>query len=203
MITTLIFDCFGVICDHVIGGWYHANRLEKGFPDENIKNVLHKFDLGEFSEDDIVDYFSKYDGVNSTKEELREQIDSYLNINLPLTKIIKELRNKKFKTVLLSNANASFFERKLYPTYPEFVKLFDKIIISSEVKMVKPNKNIFEYALQKIASQPSESLFIDDSSANVDGAIACGMHGFVYTDVPSFNDFIKKRIVLKKYSLRN
>jgi 2-haloacid dehalogenase len=57
--------------------------------------------------------------------------------------------------------------------------------------MVKPYSDIFEYALKKIGSQPPESLFIDDNSANVDGAVACGMHGFVYTDVSSFKDFIR------------
>jgi len=190
-ITTLLFDCFGVICDPVVTGWYTYHRLEKGLPDENLKNVLHKFDLGEFSEDDIVDYFSRYDGVTSTKEELREQIDSYLNVNRELLAIIKALRNKKFKIVLLSNGNAEFFKRKLYPTHPEFKELFDEIIISSEIKMVKPYKDIFEYALKKIGSKPAESLFIDDSKANVDGAIALGIHGFVYTDVASFREYIK------------
>lgn len=29
-ITTFIFDCFGVICDPVLNGWYKENRLKNG-----------------------------------------------------------------------------------------------------------------------------------------------------------------------------
>src|SRR3989344_1473710 len=99
-INTFIFDCFGVICDPVLNGWYKDNRLKKGLVDENIKSVFEKFDLDELSESDIVDYFLKYDGVNLTKEEMREQIDAYLNIDSELVKVIQALKNAGFKTVL-------------------------------------------------------------------------------------------------------
>ena len=191
-ITTFIFDCFGVICDPVLNGWYRDNRLKKGLIDENLKNVFEKFDLGEFSEDDIIDYFSKYEGVDSTKEELRKEIDSYVKLDNKLSNIILKLKNKGFKTVLLSNANASFFERKIYPTYPEFKSLFDEIIISSNIKMVKPDPDIFLHTLKKINAKPEESLFIDDSKNNVEAAINLGINGFIYTDSGSFLDYIQK-----------
>ena len=73
-INTLIFDCFGVICDPVLNGWYRDNRIKNGFHDKNIKSVLEKFDLGKLSEDDILNYFLKYEGVKSTKDELRKEI---------------------------------------------------------------------------------------------------------------------------------
>ena len=190
-ITTFIFDCFGVICEPVLNGWYRDNRLKKGLVDENLKSVFEKFDLGELSEDDIVDYFLKYDGVNLTKEEMREQIDAYLGIDGELVKVIKSLKSKGFKTALLSNANASFFERKIYPTYPEFKDLFDELIISSEIGMVKPYKDIYEYTLKKINSKPEESLFIDDSKTNVDTAIDLDIQGFVYTNKDFFTDYLK------------
>lgn len=190
-INTLIFDCFGVICDPVLNGWYKENRLKHGLIDENLQSIFKKFDLGKFSEDDIVEYFLKYDGINSTKEKLREEIDSYLKLDNKLADIILKLKTKGFKTVLLSNANASFFERKVYTDYPEFKNLFNEIIISSEVGITKPDKEIYLYALQKIDSKPEESLFIDDSKTNVEGALRVGMQGFLYTDSGSFAEYIK------------
>ena len=189
-ITTFIFDCFGVICDPVLNGWYKDNRLKKGLIDKNISDILHQMDLGILSEDDIADYFSKYDGIESTKQKIRDEIDSYLNIDESLVEIIKKLRQKEFKTVLLSNANNSFFERKVYPEHPEFKCLFDEIVISSVVGMVKPDPEIYVYALDKIKSKPEESLFIDDSKPNVDAAIALGICGFVYRDSRSFSDYL-------------
>ncbi|NVN96786.1 HAD family phosphatase [Candidatus Nomurabacteria bacterium] len=189
-INTFIFDCFGVILDPLVMGWYKENRLKYGFVDDNISSFLKEVDLGNASEDDIVDYFMKYDGVNLTKEEMREDIDSHLKLDNNLANIIKKLKEKGFKTVLLSNANASVFERKIYKTYPEFKNLFDDIIISSNIKMIKPNPDIYLYALEKINLKAKESLFIDDSQKNVDGALNVGMQGFLYTDVDSFAEYI-------------
>lgn len=190
-ITTFIFDCFGVISDPVLNGWYRDNRLSKGLVDENLKYVFEKFDLGHYSEDDILDYFSKYDGIASTKEELRKEIDNYLKIDNSLVETIELLKDRGYKTALLSNANAAFFLRKVYPTYPQFKNLFDEIIISSEVGMVKPHEDIYHYTLKKIDSQPQEALFIDDSKTNVDAAVALGMNGYVYTNSQGFLKYLK------------
>ena len=46
-------------------------------------------------------------------------------------------------------------------------------------------------ALSKINSKPEESLFIDDSQVNIDGAKNVGIQGFLYTDVDSFIEYIK------------
>ncbi len=191
MIDIFIFDCFGVICEPVLNGWYRDHRLKKGFLDENLKKIFEKFDLGAWSENDMVDYFSSYEGVEATKEQIREQIDDYLKLDKALVNMIQALKDQGFKTVLLTNANASFFERKLYPTHPEFKTMFDEIIISSEIGMVKPYKPIYEYTLKKLHAKPEETLFIDDSESNVEGAIAVGMSGYVYTDRQSLRDYLR------------
>ncbi len=185
-ITTFIFDCFGVVCSPVLNGWYKDNRLKKGLVDENLQHIFRQFDLGLLSEDDIANYFLKYEGVNSTKEEIRKEIDSYLKMDEGLLEIIGKLKQKGFKIVLLSNANNSFFERKIYAEFPEFKSLFDEIVISSVVEMVKPDPEIYLHTLDVIKSKPEESLFIDDNKSNVDAATALGIHGFLFTDVNSF-----------------
>jgi putative hydrolase of the HAD superfamily len=185
-----MFDCFGVVCDPVLFSWYNEKSVKHGFTDEKLFDTFREFDLGILSEDDIVDYFMKYKGITSTKEEIRNEIDGYLKIDENLVRIIKKLKEKGYKTALLSNGNHSFFERKVYKEYPDFKNLFDKIIISSAVKMVKPNTEIFFHALKETNCQPHESLFIDDNKQNVAAAISLGMNGFVYTDSSSFADYI-------------
>lgn len=194
IINTFIFDCFGVICEPVLNGWYKENRLKHGFIDENLHEVLKQFDLGMLSEDDIVEYFLKYEGVNSTKETLRKEIDAFLKLDQGLANTIKKLKSAGYKIALLSNANHSFFERKIYIDYPEFQSLFDEIVISSAVGMVKPNADIYLHTLEKIKSKAEESIFIDDSKQNVDAAVALGMSGYVYTDCASFADYIDQVI---------
>ncbi len=189
-ITTFIFDCFGVVCEPAMYGWYRDHRLVHGFIDENLEAVFREFDLGNVSEEEIVTYFSKYEGVGSPKEKIAEEIDGYLKIDVGLVLLIKKLRRNGFKTALLSNANHTFFDRKVYTTYPEFKNLFDEIVISSAVGMVKPNADIYEYTLEKMNSAAAESLFIDDSAVNVEAAIRLGMKGFLYTEADSFTQHL-------------
>jgi HAD superfamily hydrolase (TIGR01509 family) len=190
-INTFIFDCFGVICRQVYYSWYRDNRLNKGHADPDVLSIFKKFDLGIMSEDDMIDYFLSYEGISVTRDELKKQIDTYLDIDMKLVKFIQNLQTRGFKIALLSNANISFFERKLYPTYPVFKTLFDEMIISSEVGMVKPDREIYGYTLRKLNCQPNESLFIDDNKDNIDMAVSLGMTGFLYTDFDSFKEYIE------------
>ncbi len=153
--------------------------------------MFEKFDLGLLSENDIVEYFSKYEGVLKTKEALRIEIDSFLSLDIKLASIIRRLKEKGYKTVLLSNANNSFFERKIYPTYPEFKDLFDDIVISSVVGMVKPYKDIYVYTLNRVGISPEEAVFVDDSKVNVESAISLGIKGHIYSDVNNFLTYLK------------
>lgn len=185
-ITTIIFDCFGVVCDPVLSNWYKTYSAKAGFVDPNLRAVLTQFDLGILSEDDIVEYFLNNYGIGSTKEKLRDEIDTYIKLDIGLMNGIQKLKHAGFKTTLLSNANHSFFERKIYPTHPEFKELFDDIVISSEVGMVKPNADIYLLSLERIHSRPEESLFVDDRKENVDAAVKLGIRGFLYTNHISF-----------------
>ncbi len=184
--TAFLFDCFGVVCDPVLGGWFKKNRLDKGLPDEKLSDVFRRFDLGLMTEDDVADYFRSYEGVRLSREEMWKELDSFHRVHMSMVSIIRQLRAQGFKTSLLSNANNSFFERKVYPGFLEFKALFDEIIISSVVGMVKPDADIYRYALGKIGAKPEETLFIDDAKHNVDAAMALGLQGYVFTDSAAF-----------------
>jgi HAD superfamily hydrolase (TIGR01509 family) len=190
-INTFIFDCFGVICSTPLFSWYKEYMTDRGFTDEKLLDIFRDYDLNRISEEDVAEYFSKYEGITSSKEEIQDQVDGYLKINTKVIDTIKQLKNSNYKIALLSNGNASFFERKIYTDYPNFKNFFDEIIISSEIGIVKPDKEIYLQALKKINSKPEESLFIDDSQTNVDGALNVGMEGFLYTDSNSFIKYIK------------
>jgi putative hydrolase of the HAD superfamily len=190
-ITTLIFDCFGVVCDPVPNGWFQDNRLNKGYRDDNLKNVFEQFDLGKIGEADILDYFLGYEGVTLTKDEMRKQIDDYLRIDTELATIILGFKKRGYKTALLTNANSAFFERKVYKAIPNFKNLFNEIIISSDIGITKPDPRIYKHALEKLQSEPHESLFVDDSPINVEAAESLGINGFHYVGFDSFVKFLR------------
>jgi putative hydrolase of the HAD superfamily len=59
--------------------------------------------------------------------------------------------------------------------------LFDAIVVSSEVRSAKPDREIYEIALRKLSSAPSESVMVDDNPDNIEGAARAGMSGLVFS----------------------
>jgi len=58
-----------------------------------------------------------------------------------------------------------------------FLDLFSDIVVSGQVQMMKPNPDIYEYALKRWGLAPQETLFVDDLGENIDTAQALGMQG--------------------------
>ncbi len=90
--------------------------------------------------------------------------------------LIKKLKKDGYKLYLLSNIclmlanDTSKF--KLYNEY------FDGGVMSSPIKLIKPNTDIFQHLLEKYSLKAEECLFVDDLLPNVEGAEKCGIHGF-------------------------
>mgnify|MGYP002627249787 CR=1 FL=1 len=57
---------------------------------------------------------------------------------------------------------------------------FKHLFLSHEMKMLKPAPEIYLQAIRESGRSAHECLFIDDSQANVDGALAVGMHAVLY-----------------------
>ncbi|MBN1150460.1 HAD-IA family hydrolase [candidate division WOR-3 bacterium] len=82
--------------------------------------------------------------------------------------------SKHYKLGVISNAYPSLdwiFDKL------DIRKYFDTIIISAFIGKAKPEKSIYEKALEKINSEASECLFIDNKIINVEAAKAIGMKG--------------------------
>ena len=52
----------------------------------------------------------------------------------------------------------------------KFYTKFDKVMVSYEMGMRKPNPAIFHLALKKLRITPSEAIFIDNQDWNIDAA---------------------------------
>lgn len=191
-ITTIIFDCFGVICNPPIGTWYKTHMLGQGRSDEMFESTVRKFDLGDITEEGLCEYFAAYAGIADSPQEIRKQIDGYLSVDADLLHLIARLRQRGFTVALLSNGNHALFERKIYAEYPEFKQSFDHIFLSSQMKLVKPDPNAYLYALNALQVKPEEVLFIDDRAVNVDAAQNVGIHGHVYTSMQNLMERLKE-----------
>jgi HAD superfamily hydrolase (TIGR01509 family) len=90
-----------------------------------------------------------------------------------LVRFLANLRRSQ-KTALLSNAWSGL--RCLLSTGFPMLYAFDETIISAEVACAKPDADIFLLTCQRLSVQPQEAVFLDDFSANIQGAQSAGLH---------------------------
>ena len=70
---------------------------------------------------------------------------------------------------------------------------FAGIVVSGEEGLVKPDPAIYRTLLQRYGLSAGECLFIDDSPANVAGALAVGMHALQFHDPEQLRADLQRR----------
>ena len=115
--------------------------------------------------------------------EIDYSLNCFLN-DIPQDKIETLLfyRND-YRMLLLSNTNpiGMAYCRKLFKDKGYDVKeLFDKLYLSYRMKLAKPDKAIFLKMIKDSGIVPEETLYIDDSPANIEAGKALGLHTVLY-----------------------
>jgi FMN phosphatase YigB (HAD superfamily) len=96
------------------------------------------------------------------------------------------------KRYLLSNTNDLHWEW-LKRNYGHVLDPFDRLVVSHELQLEKPDCAIYEWVIRDSGYAPEEHLFIDDIPENVAGAQAVGMQAVVHTDsVSLWREFLAR-----------
>ena len=112
-----------------------------------------------------------------------KQIDAAWNsflVDIPTQKLDLLLKlREKYVVYLLSNTNQIHWEWTCAHLFPyrtfKVEDYFEKIYLSFEMRMVKPDAEIFETVLADANIDPKETFFIDDSEANCQAAQKLGI----------------------------
>lgn len=94
--------------------------------------------------------------------------------------ILAELRAQGIPLYALSNWSAETFPtaRRRF----DFLQWFRGILLSGEVRLIKPDRRIFQLFLETFAIDPSETVYIDDLPPNVEAARAVGMKSILFNE---------------------
>lgn len=142
--------------------------------------VFDSYERGDLSEKDFLDAVSKV-GIPRNKVAA---IWNSMIVGIPPHRIdfIKSLPSK-YDIFLFSNINTlheSEVNRLMLAqnnmSLEDFRKLFKGSWFSHHIGMRKPDAEGFELIIKETGINPSETIFIDDSAINVQGAVEMGMH---------------------------
>jgi HAD superfamily hydrolase (TIGR01509 family) len=174
---TIIFDFFGVISSGVAQSWFDE-YFPKGISQRLKLDWCSAIDEGQLSGDEVWQKLGHL--VLVPPQQVRQEWFSFAEINSEVVDAIERLR-QTYQIGLCTNAGWSFV-RELLQAH-NLDRLFDEIVISSEVHAVKPGDRILRIALDRLQTQPDESVFVDDNAENVRAAQAIGMKGILFRSV--------------------
>ena len=105
--------------------------------------------------------------------------------------LVQDLKNRGVGVYGLTNWPAETFTeaRRRFRT----IGSIENYVVSSSVRLVKPDPAVYRLLLSKYSLKPEECLFIDDREDNVNAAIRLGMSGIVY---PGSADKLQSVLVL-------
>ncbi len=128
------------------------------------------------------------------------QIDRAFNAfltGIPLRRLqaLRRLRSS-YGIYLLSNTNSVMWHSRIASAFRaeglEMSDYFDGTVTSFEAKALKPGADIFRYAERKLGIVPAQTVFLDDSEANVEAARSLGFAGLHVAPGREFTDILKE-----------
>lgn len=166
-ITTIIFDMYGVIIEESKGNFipytynhfdeFEYERITRQF---RVEKLFGKAGNGELSSDEFLSLL----GFADTEFHMRDYIENHLTLDAGFISFAERFSGQ-YEFVLLSN---DVSEWSAYITeFHGLDKYFKHKIVSGDVKCRKPDRKIYELALERIGKKPEECLFVDNTAKNL------------------------------------
>jgi len=99
-----------------------------------------------------------------------------------------ELRNKGYKTALLSNIEVPAMQMIRRLSYD----MFDELIFSCAEGSTKPEKKMYDIIVGKLDLQPQQAVLIDDKTEFINGAQQAGISGIVFRNLKQLKEELTK-----------
>jgi len=113
---------------------------------------------------------------------------SWMSVNPAVVAVLAALRAGGTRLALLSNAGpdyGSYFRHGVLGEY------FDAVYVSGELKLLKPDPEIYQYVLADLGIAAAEAVFVDNRADNVRAAQELGITGHVFTDPGTLRAFLE------------
>jgi putative hydrolase of the HAD superfamily len=150
-----------------------------------IRGLCCDFNAGKISPEDFYSELRRAFGFDLSFEAFVPIWSDIFTENKDITGIIKELAGQ-FRLFLLSNTDPLHFSHVL-KNVPA-LNLFEEWILSYEVGFCKPDKKIYQIALERAGIRADQSVYIDDMTEYVSAAEKIGIQGIHFTSAKNLKD---------------
>jgi putative hydrolase of the HAD superfamily len=184
-IKAVIFDMVSVLLVPISGTYETLLAKRLGIDEKITADIVNdpqhkRWDLDEIGDDEYYTHL-----LNELKLPLemksvleRFEIEDFF-IDPVLLEFIQKL-HKYYKTALLTNFPAHLHTHM--KTKWNTGGAFDHIIASCDVKLLKPDPQMYQLVLSALDCHPDEAIFVDDREVNTKAAEALGICSILYQD---------------------
>lgn len=193
----IIFDLGNVLIE-----WNKEKILSKICKNDLEYNLFNKFvfqsnlwiDLNngkislEFLENQLIDEMG-----HQYQDQIHELVwnwFNYVDLYDEVYELIKQLKKKNFQIYVLSNTS-SIFHILLDSVLSKVSSVLDGYVISCEVKMMKPQKEIYLSLVNKYQLDIKDCIFLDDLEENVEAARTLGIKAFQIKERKEISNILK------------
>ena len=179
---TFLFDIGRVLLDFDFES--SLSRLlppEAGDPRERLARLLEYrdvFETGAIGPDAYIDWALGVLGSEATEDEFRHAWRHIFTPNRPMWDCVRRLAAGGHRLLLFSNTNTLHCPW-LFETYPEFA-LFHGAVLSFEAGCIKPQPEIYQFAVDRYGLVADSTLYIDDLAPNIAAGQRFGFHCMHY-----------------------
>ncbi len=170
VLTTNIWESFDAFCS--AEGLESGAVLELFRGDGEALALLRSLERGAVSDGEFEQDFAELLGVDP--ENLIERLFAGLEPDREMIAAVEAARAAGIRTGLISNS----WGTGIYERAP--MQIFDATVISGDVGLHKPQREIYELGAERIGVPAAGCVFIDDLRENVAGAEAVGMRGILH-----------------------
>lgn len=199
MIKWILFDLAGVVVEMYFG---NKNQLVIDNHKVNPKSlyplydgkVYEKYMKGEASENEVIHDFMKRSDTSLKLEEIRFLLKENHEFIRGMPELIAKLK-KHYKIACLTNEGRDWVQYKIDKLNLD--KLFDIIIESNQLGVLKSSKEFFIKSLDLIKSRSDECVYIDDKPVNCIVAKEARITSIVFKNLEQ----LKKELVSLRISI--
>lgn len=202
-ITTLFCDVGGVL---LTNGWDHHSRItaaEKfGYDNDEFESrhqlCFYLYEIGKITLQEYLKETLFYQPRRFTMEKFIDFMHAQSKAYEPMIHFVKQLKHENhLKVVLLSNEGRELadYRRKTFALN----EISDMFVVSSYVHLRKPDKDMYQMALDLVQQPPENVLYFDDRQLFIEVAAGMGIFGVRHIDLKTTQKGIKGLFSLSNY----
>lgn len=152
------------------------------------------FDRGDLTPETYWSMLAEDASANLDATQLQQvcelDLEMWGNANEEMVDWLRQLGRGGIKTALLSNIHPAMiaYVKKNFA----WLELFDYTTFSAEVRLIKPDRAIYEHTLRGLGVRAEEALFVDDREINVRAAREVGIHAVRFRSVRQLREELQR-----------